>query len=484
MRRSTIWLSLVVMLLFSFSVMNAATEKLAISQTIDNTINTTASIQYLTDNDLNTVWEADSNATARAEIRLEQAAVIEGIQLYGAYQGELTVEYWDGSGWRSFLASHLQNQPTSGWNLLDLSYDRIATDRIRLVIADSMVLPKLGGIKEIKVLGEPVATQFQRLEPVAVTGSRTDSEYPAEYLFDHNTYTAWQVKAGKTAAQSVVDLGATCSVDRINVFGNSGANGYQFQYLQDGQWCNITGMTNLSGLNRQTGWQSFELKKYGIKTAKLRLVMTGNSAMSGPCEIEVWGYREHEYRDQYCYLSSGATALSAESPANYAFTVSEASSQTALLHVVADGNQTAPVWELDGQTQGTLTAAVQRNGKTFYQQEVSADVLGSGEHFVRITGKSGNLLECRLEWINAKPLPNTPLTDRCSLTQDTNQETIVDLGQTYHIDELMVKFLDTATVRLKVAADGTWADAGTAPTYRTGEVGGAAVYSGLGKVDY
>jgi hypothetical protein len=59
MRKPKIWFTLIMILLLSFSAINAATVKLGVTAiAVDDAIDATATVPYLTDDDLNTVWEA------------------------------------------------------------------------------------------------------------------------------------------------------------------------------------------------------------------------------------------------------------------------------------------------------------------------------------------------------------------------------------------------------------------------------------------
>ncbi|HEY8464783.1 MAG TPA: discoidin domain-containing protein, partial [Bacillota bacterium] len=442
MRKPALILVILGLLFLGLTVINAATVELPVTEVREPVLAATASVQYLTDNSLNTVWEADGSQTARAELNLAETALIEGIQLYGEYQGNLVIEYWDNAGWHSFMASYLKSPPAPDWNLIDLSYDQVRTDRIRLTLVNPGNLQKLGGIKEIKVLGQPVTTILQRLEPAEVIGnSRTDKNFPAELLFDRNTYTAWQVTAGTTPAEAVVDLGTTCTLKYIKFFSKSAVNQYRLEYDQNGQWRVLTGEGITMVPDCSSGWRRINLEHYEINTARLRLVLPGYSALSGPGEVEIWGYREQGDGDQpYLYLDSGLISLRPEAPLNYAFSLKQRPG-AALLYLITTGEPSTLSWELDGQAQGELQPVLEKAGKHLYQQLIFADRLGAGEHFLRIRGAAGSLIDCRLELLKEQPLPNTALTDRWTLTPGRGGTTLINFQKNLQIDELNVKYL-------------------------------------------
>ena len=177
-----------------------ATREIAVTS-VTGSANTAATgpVQYLTDGKTDTGWgiSEQTPVSAWAELQLAEMVQIEGLQIYGPFTGDLTVEYWLDGAWHPFITGSMKaNTATSGWNLLDLSYDRVVTGKLRVQLTNPNQLKQIGGIGELKVLGEGGTDILERLEPVSVTTNRqAETGRGPENLFDHNTYSGWWMYA-------------------------------------------------------------------------------------------------------------------------------------------------------------------------------------------------------------------------------------------------------------------------------------------------
>jgi RHS repeat-associated protein len=523
--KKLLMLTSTLLLLFTLSgATHAATREIPI-ESLSGSSNTASAtpVEYLADDHLETIWETTEQTpgTAWVEMRLSEPEQVEGLQIYGPYTGQITVEYWQDGTWYHFItADHLQAQPSlTGWNLIDLSYDRIVTDRVRLWFTNPDQAPKLGGIAELKLLGRPVREIMQRFDPVAVSTNRdTQKEHPAQYLFDHNTYTAWSVPPGTSQALVAADLGEPCVIERIKIYGNSedqakgrGKFGGQFklQYRLNHNWLDLPGMS--SGHEIPVAWQTIDLLS-PITTSKIRLVMTGPAQM-GLREIEIWGRQLQPTGSRYLQISQDPVPV--KDAVNYAFTIKNPLTGSATFHLAAEGVSSSLSWELNGRPMPDLTPFTSIRGFVIYQQTLSSEDFRKGLNFIRIYGENigngevrsqesevrsqewenksrnseaGNgeteiIHDCRLE---LTPTDNcivagNNLTDRYLLTPTSGGEQTIDLNGTWHLDELILSYSgNPPQVQVAIEQNGEWVSLTDAPKNETGVLGGELVYAKVG----
>jgi RHS repeat-associated protein len=465
-----------------------------------------APVQYLIDNDISTIWQSNGAATGPlwVQLQLGQAAFIEGLQIYGPYTGSLNIEYWQDGGWHSLLAVRDLTGSSSGWNLIDLSYDRIVTDRIRLTLtaAQSQIL---GGIGEVKILGRLPENLFERIDPVSVSGSsQSEYEHPASFLFDRNTYSTWWVYSGSPEADAVADLGVACTVKRIKVCGsgpetkqrqNQGT--LRVQYLVNGLWADLPGFPRLDLKTMPNGWETLDLPN-PVTTTKIRVVLLGYSRLGGIREMEIWGSRTDFTGGKYFYASGNPVAITQTQDANFQYNFTQAPAGDLILHVAGTGSQAILLWELNGRPMGNLTPVAENYGTFLYQAPVSAGWLQDGPNFIRISGSGTTITSCRMEVVNSDDNLTgnitgftgnitgftaniTGLNDRLVFTPVPGGENIIDLGGTIHIDELVLRYLNPAPIfTLAVERDGQWIPLEITPVNQPGLFGGELVFSGIG----
>jgi RHS repeat-associated protein len=473
-----------------------------------NTI-ATAPVQYLTDSKTETIWEMDASAPGWVELGLAEPVLIDGLRFYGTFKGLLTAEYWKDSGWHSFLA--VENLPgnlfQNGWNLLDLSYDRIVTGRIRLRLTNDGS-PKLGGIGELKVLGRRVQDILRRIDPVTVTSSdRFNLDYrhaaetsPGEYLFDQNTYTGWELRPGKPqeTAETVADLGENALIGRIKFFSGKPADSskgwfkravrLKIQYQKDGNWIDFPGLSSLdlSKLGAESGpaWHSMELANQNITAAKIRIQLSGDERAGILKEVEIWGKKSAGLNSRYLYTSFGPVQLSDSVAANYQFSipweyVTQPVKGVVNLHLTGTGAPSAKlIWELNGRPMGELVPAGAANGSVFFREAIAPETLWNDVNFIRVKGNDFTILDCRLELAedtNLKEAVTGGLTDRRLLAPAAGE--IIDLGGRRHLDEIELYYTgNTPPVQLMIEQNGQWITLTPSRT-ETGTAGGSFIYT-------
>ena len=472
----------------------AGTGEIAITQVLGSS-NTAATgpVQYLVDNNPGTAWCSANDTTGPlwTELQLSETVIVDGLQIYGHYQGNLKIEYWQNNGWHSFLSARSLDGANSsyGWNLMDLSYDRIATSRLRLSLSADQP-GKLGGIGEVKVLGRRAADVLQRLEPLSVGDStRSQYGYSAGYLFDHDTYTDWRVYGGSPDAQSVGDLGESCSIGRIKIYTspNTGSNSYRGQFKiqyqsTNNNWCDVPGVS-IDLAKMVKGWQSFDIS--GISASKFRMVFSGSQVMGGIKEVEFWGYRRTVSGSSYFYSNGVPVALNTNNSANYLLNLSDVGSGTYNLHLTGNGNEATSdlTWELNGYSMGALTVSSVKDGTVFYHIPIDMRRLQPGANYIRINGSGLTLTDCRIEKAIGYTLEgsNSCLTDRWLLTTAAAGESLIDLGGTYHLDQMVLQYLGSRPdVQVAVFQNGHWIQLAGASANPTDSLGGQLIYSGVG----
>ena len=488
----TIIITIVMLGLLTVTAQAATREIVITSVTGSSNAADTRPVQYLIDGNPGTAWSSAKATTGPlwTELQLSDTVIVDGLQIYGQYQGNLKVEYWQNNEWHSFLAAeNIFGNSGYGWNLIDLSYDRIATNKLRLTLTADQAI-KLGGIGEIRVLGRTATDMLQRLEPVSVSdSSRSQYGYPASYLFDHDTYTDWRVYGGSSDAQSVADLGENCTIGRIKVYTSpkTGSNPYQglfkIQYQSNNNWYDVPGVSiNLAKMT--TGWQSFDVSGSDISASKFRILLSGSQVMGGIKEVELWGYHNVVTGSSYSYSSGAPVALSSATSANYAFNLTDISSGSFNLHVTGNGGSPDLTWELNGYSMGTLTVSSIKDGTAFYHVPIDIRRLQAGTNYVRINGSGLTVTDCRIEKTTAFTLEagNSGLTDRWLLTPASGNENLIDLGGSFHLDKVLLQYLGSQpTLQVAILQDGQWINLSRPSANFRDNLGGQLIYSGVGQ---
>ncbi len=459
------------------SAWSAGGEIAVIGITGGENTDTATPVQYLIDHDPAIGWISTGNPDGPlwAELRLEEAALIEGLYLYGPWTGELTVEYRQDGSWRSFIAATgIKSDPAlPGWNLVDLSYDRIATDRLRLQLTNPGGENQLGGISELKVLGRKGRDMVERLKPVQLTSNRqAEAGYPYGHLFDENTYTAWYVyPAINPEGDTIADLGETCTIRRIKIFGGGplDRNGifwwecrFKIQYRQNGAWIDIPGLANLEVKELGAAWTSFDLSAANIQTGQIRIVINNVQWTGGIREVEIWGSRTSPAGSRYIQISQSPLPIGANLPADYSFHL-EPAGTPARLHFVTRGGSGIPLaWELNGRNMENLSPVTSIRDYQIYSVTLNSADFSTGANFIRVRRAADQtLMDCRLELnpVRTANAPVTGLTDGWRLTAAKAGEEIINLSGPYHLDELVLQYIGTQPqVLLAIEQNGQWRD--------------------------
>ena len=242
------------------------------------------------DNNPATIWATKATTPSEAwfEIGIATPAYIDYLEFAGiiANSGETSIYYLDANGvWQPFLGCRTLTL-TNG--RIDLSWNRAFTDRLRFQFRNTSQLTRLGNIGELKIYGH--AKQALTKLNGELSATSADSNYPASFLNDSNTNTAWRT-SGSSAAVTITLPRATL-INRVKYITRQGSGNLSFSALVNGSWISFGPITDLATVS---GWQTVttELTATAIK---LSLADNGGDYLGGIAEVEVWGEADSELK--------------------------------------------------------------------------------------------------------------------------------------------------------------------------------------------
>ena len=367
-------------------------------------------VESIIDNNTDTLWKTGDTCpeSAWVELHFSEDIWTEGIGIYGTYNGMLSIQYWQDGTWRNFITARDLESPFYDfeWTLIDLSYESISTNRLRLRFLNTHSLPSLGDLKEVKIIGMQNSNTISIIDPNDVTmykggyghshGSgwgKTDYSY---LLFDHNTYTDWQdysetnghnrdnksfdldykddkgerynqYNNGNNQSTALVTLNGMCTLSRIKLYLSKHTinKGDQrrdtritIMYNRNNKWIPVPGLTDIDMDELETeraGWHRFDVQDNTITTDKLLVKISGEDKR-GLKEIELWGTREKVFSHKYIYVDSFYHILNDNEPVNYMFQFHKhEKTNDLLLHITGKGMADSPLLlELNGKAIGEL----------------------------------------------------------------------------------------------------------------------------------
>ncbi|TDX53272.1 RHS repeat-associated core domain-containing protein [Orenia marismortui] len=381
---------------------------------------------YLIDSDKDTGWSFKSDAIEGwVELKLEHKSLIQGLDLSGALAAntELKIEYKQGNYWVPFIAPSIDT--LAGDSFMDLSYDGIVTDKIRLKIEGSGT--RSSTLTEIKVLGEIADSIYHAIEIESVNASEnTEYTYPAKFLVDGNTYTMWKTKVNsndwrdrkfdkvlnsepgkeifnrkkgsnnQNQAQVLFKLGQSYSLNNLNIYFSDQAKGdIEIEVNSNGKWHKIDYISDSS----QEGWYHFELAE-AIITDQVRLIVTGyGGGLGGISEVQFWGKGFYKGVSEKLIGIQAATPL--DEPINRHFTLTneELKDYYLELAIKEESNNSLTV-ELNGR-EFDLEPTFNLRGYTIYRKKIKQNYLWTGSNFLKVvpTSKDLTLVNARLRAI-------------------------------------------------------------------------------------
>jgi RHS repeat-associated protein len=244
------------------------------------------------DGDPGTAWR--TSATFPAEtglvVTLPVKARILGLKLVCSETSfdKLSVEYNDHGTWRPFTGwTGIKPETLSQPESIDLSYDNIKTNLLRLHIYNNGQYAYLGSIASLEIFG--TTEEEETVIPVEIAETPNSQElFKAANLIDGNTNSAWETIPDGTGSASVVLNFPVSGISRVKLFGGAGLKGVlTLSYWQDNRWVTLPGAERLTSLGN--GWNSIPVN--GVTTGKLRAVFTNpkDGRLGGIAEVEIWG---------------------------------------------------------------------------------------------------------------------------------------------------------------------------------------------------
>jgi RHS repeat-associated protein len=244
------------------------------------------------DDDLGTAWR--TSATSPAEtglvITLSAKARILGLKLVCSEINfdRLSVEYEDHGTWRPFTGwAGIKPETLDESENIDLSYDNIKTNLLRLHIYNNGQYTYLGSIASLMIFG--TTEEEETVIPVETVDTPNRQElFKAANLIDGNTNSNWETTPDGTGSAQVVLNFPVSGVSRVKLFNGPGLKGVlALSYWQDNRWVTLPGAERITSMG--SGWNSIFV--YGITTSKLRMVFTNpkDGRLGGIAEVEIWG---------------------------------------------------------------------------------------------------------------------------------------------------------------------------------------------------
>lgn len=253
---------------------------------------------YLVDGREETYWGLNSGANQSwVELTLEDQSLIYGIKLSGslALDTKLFIEYQRNGHWISFTAASIE-ELHSAQQLIDLSFDRIVTDVLRLRLVGSGTA--LSRLAELQVLGESSDKIYYQIYPTSVQASdQTSANYPEKFLIDDNTHTMWMVDnfSGKNRKKDLAsDLGEVFfsfadqyQFQNINIYFTEEVQGDLRVEVKEGStWREVEHVYQDS----HQGWYRIDFLE-PVSTDHVRVTMRGSMRrLGGISEVQFWGY--------------------------------------------------------------------------------------------------------------------------------------------------------------------------------------------------
>ena len=367
------------------------------------------------DGSIGTVWSLNNDAEYGAlDIQLDSTAYVSGIYFSGflADQSLLQVNYYD-EGWRPYLHAPV-TQISSGGLFLELSRDRITTDRIQIVLSGSNAADSY--LSEVELLGIPAEDFLHKItiEDISSSSVEYPEAYPAENLFDGNTRTAWwasrtngipaiieqivgrimgwfdainryrhglrdgdanrQYRQHQDRYDLVFSLADDAELSYVRFFIAPDASGqFSFEYAADDVWLPLIVFD--AGVE-DTGWKTIDLSGTGISTDALRLSTDQYASDAGGIgELEVWGCG--------CALppvQSGLVGYTADG-SGYQFSIDN---ESPLVLEVLAGNALNDTCSVEVNGYSVTTEAQPFNGDTFlFRWNLPSSILSTGTNYLQ-----------------------------------------------------------------------------------------------------
>lgn len=457
---------------------------------------------HLIDDDPGSFWKlAPGSTQGWVELSLSDKFLIHGLKISGglASDTELDVEHLQGDRWIRFLTGIYQTIPMNG--VLDLSYDRVVTNRLRLRLTGTeAAYTQLSGIK---VIGEPADEILHRINPKTIEASgHTSYLTREEFLNDGNTYTYWMVKPRYRSGNNwlfetiegylgiqpdynynfnwpncpsyynrgevTFEMATVEQVSSINIFFTEDTRGdLTIETQEKGVWKKIGFIPQ----RNQPGWHRTVFEP-AIVSSKIRLVMeaSGHESVGGISEVQFWGYGNYR-GDQHLDLGP-QTVQSLDTAINRQFILKKAEAHNHRLNIAVFGNGLNEILPVDlNGTEYSAARTAEVNGHSIYSLALNETMLDNDCNYLRVKPLAGFLAGLKLtsgrDGVGEHQV--TGLNDGLLLTPGRNgAEQILVLGRKTSVEQVEVYTTAAADLTLSYLDGNRWVPVNVQPATTVG----------------
>ena len=375
---------------------------------------------YLIDNNNSTHWASKEGVEqVWAELQLSEKTLIQALDINGfiSRETELKIEYEQSGRWLPFMAPTVKQ--LNGDTIIDLSYDEIVTDKIRIFLSGNGIGSSY--LTELKVLGKVADKVYHKINPTGIRASvNTDSVYPATFLTDGNTYTLWKtekniidrqdskfnealnevqeynnsnsnnINSPQDQAEVEFELGGIYKLDVIKFYITNYIKGdIELQVYQNGTW-QILDSLDTRSKDYQPGWFRFDLTNKNVTTNLVRIIVTGTGGeLGGISEVEFWG--TGKYDGKIPKLIGVQRPKAMDKAVNSQFELSSGDIQEYSLELAVKGDHQNLKVELNGNLI-FLEPVFNLRGYTIYRKKISKEYFLIGKNYLKVYPFDGLLL--------------------------------------------------------------------------------------------
>lgn len=184
-------------------------------------------------------WAAGGNQDCYTVIELGRTATLNRVKLYedtvyGERISDYTVQYWDGTGWKTTANNHTQSaaytdDENRSYRLLDASFTAVSTNKLRIGFSSSVTDGP--AVREIEVLnetGKDVVTSR-----ITVDGKTLDGFSPTRFHYDIVLPAGSRVPAVASATGTVTPAAEIPGSAAVSVKSGNLENTYTLNFWED-----------------------------------------------------------------------------------------------------------------------------------------------------------------------------------------------------------------------------------------------------------
>jgi RHS repeat-associated protein len=373
------------------------------------------------------------------ELQLGDKTLIYGLELTASINGnsKLLVEYKKNDQWFPFVGGYYEDSNING--IVDLSYTKTVTDRIRLRLIGSNI--NQCEISEIKIVGKKSSDVLHRIQPQKISQSQNVS-------FDQGYIT--------------LELDNKYSIKNINLLLEFNDCGNIVIEAMDSSnvWNAIGSLQTIT----QKGWYKFKIADENINTDKIRISgSVSKNIFSTIRQIEIWG--DNFYSGNNSILIGDQNDASADAPVNRQFNLQSIDSQMKYeLNIAFNGISSESLSVTLNNKSIILTPSLNIRNSTIYSCKIDSSDLWTGDNFLRINPLiiPQSLIISQL--ICGYPdgeqeLKQNSLNDKLLLTEKVSgNEIIIDLVQSVFLQEIQIYSNNIYTPEVYASLNDNWVE--------------------------